>query len=141
MGRGIGSAAGYNQKTLIVCFVMIIIVFGAAAYIINYGFTNTDRDAPLPTTYMVFYELYAEETNVAGTLTVYSGTEVFVILNVNSTGGVFGVPVHPVGDYSVYYVGSDNNINFGPVTFTVNASNTILVDQEYFGVRLTVKTL
>jgi len=136
-----GGAVSYDQKTLVLCFVMVIIICGAAVYIIDYGFTNTDKDEPLPTAYMVFYELYAEETDVIGTLTVYSGTEVFVILNVNSTGAVFGVPTHPVGNYSVYYVGLNNNINFGPVLFNVSEPNTILIDQEYFGIRLTVKTL
>lgn len=141
MRGGVGSAAGYNQKTLIVCFVMVIIVLGAAIYIIDYGFTNTDNETLLPTEYEVFYELYAEEIDVIGTLTVYSGTEVFVTLNVNASGAVFGVPTHPVGNYSVYYVGLNNSINFGPVLFTVSISNALLVDREYFGVRLTVSTL
>lgn len=136
-----GGIVGYNQTSLIVCFVMVIVVFGAAFYIIDYGFTNTDNETPLPTGYEVFYELYAEEIDVTGILTVYSGTEVFVTLNVNDDGAVFGVPTHPVGGYSVYYVGLNNSINFGPVLFTVNAPNILLVDQEYFGVRLTVKTL
>jgi len=139
--RGKGSAVGYNQTTLIACFVMIIILVGAAVYIIDYGLTNTDREALPATGYTVFYELYAEEINVAGTLTVYDGTEVFVVLNVADSGSVSGVPIHPVGNYSVQYVGLNNSVNFGPVTFTVSAPNTILVDQEYFGVRLTVKTL
>lgn len=137
-----GSAVGYNQTTLIACFVMIIILSGAAVYIVDYGFANTDREAPLPTAYAVFYELYAEEISVAGTLTIYNGTEVFVILTVMDTGSILSdIPIHPIGDYSVYYVGSNNSVNFGPVAFTVSAPNTILVDQEYFGVRLTVKTL
>lgn len=136
-----GSRAEYNAGTLVVCFVMIIILSGAAIYIVDYGLSNNEKNGLEPTGHAVFYELYAEEMDVAGTLTVYNGTQVFVILNVTDSGAVFNVPNHPIGGYSVYYIGSNNSINFGPVAFVVLISNTILIDQEYFGVRLTVKTL
>lgn len=143
--RSIKVGTGYRQRhsncTIATCFIMLILVVGSGYYIWNYAITNKGIEEE-PDDYEVSIVMYAPTTNLTGTIRVlFSNGTLFQMLSVDTNGIVSDINRNPQGVYKLYYEGDSNDIVFGPVEYTVLAANTLLVDKDYVGVRLTIRTL
>jgi hypothetical protein len=141
---GIGYRERHGKGTLIPCFIMLIVLSLAIYAIVDYGL-NSDRtnDDDTPDGYRMFYELYSEEYNLTGRLTVYDDFDsIYEVLEVFSDGSISSAKMYPVGTYNVYYAGTDNDVAFGPVEFQVQGPDSLLVDRQIVSdIRLTVSVL
>lgn len=139
-------ADGYRERhsrnTLITCFIMLMIVVGSGYYIITYGLNNHPPEEEEETGFDVAIDLYAPVLNVSGVLRIYTEDgSLFQTLSSDSSGNVPGVLKHPIGNYKLYYDGDTNDVNFGPVLYAVGAPDSLLVDHDYVGIRVTIRTL
>jgi len=65
----------------------------------------------------------------------------FQTASADSSGNVVGVLKHPIGDYKLYYDGDTNDVNFGPVLYSVSSQDSLMIDHDYVGIRVTIRTL
>lgn len=140
-------ASGYRERhsrnTLITCFIMLMIVVGSGYYVITYGLNNSPpEEGEEETGFDVAIELYAPVLNVSGVIRIYNeDSTLFQTLSADSSGNVPGVLKHPIGNYKLYYDGDENDVNFGPVQYAIGMPNSLLVDHDYVGIRVTIRTL
>jgi len=139
---------GYRERhgkgTLIPCFVIMILISGASYYILTNGL---DRNSPADNdnnveTFQLKFELYSESYNVSGRLTVYNDVdEIFEVITMDDEGKGASIKEYLLGEYKVYYLGATNEVEFGPVLFNVQMPDSLLIDRDYVGIRLTVMVL
>ena len=138
---GGGYRERHSRTTLIALSLMLIVVIGSAYYIYTYGWSNNDRDVVI-TDFEVSIGFYCPAENLTGTMTIlYENNSEFVVLEVDENGFIPSTVFHTEGGYKLYYVGLDNGINFGPVTYIVNAQDVLLIDRDFVGVQVTVRTV
>lgn len=143
----------YHKCEAILFCLMIIIVAVAGFYIFNEGLNNRAGDTTTTTTTTptspaegelgMWIDLYTDTgEDLSGILTIRtSDGSIFQTLTVDQHGIVIEeVIAHPIGTYTIDYVGTTNGITFGPVQYNVQYADTLLVDEVYFGVRLTIRT-
>jgi hypothetical protein len=138
---GSGYRERHSRNTLVVFTLMLVIVIGSAYYIYDYGLNNADGDIEV-TEFAVSIGFYATDTNLTGSVRILymTGTE-FQNLTVDSEGVVEGIAMHPIGGYKLYYEGLDNAITFGPIEYNVAAQDTLLIDRDFVGVQVTIRTV
>jgi len=131
----------HSRFTIVTCLLMLIIVAGSGYYIYNYALNNHDDEVVI-TELDISIELYAPATNLTGEVRIlYANGTIFLTLAVNEEGFVADSITHLLGDYKLYYEGIDNAINFGPITYTVAAQDSLLVDRDYLGVRVSIMSI
>ena len=141
MKVGRGYRDRHSRITLITCFVMMFIVIGSAYYIYTYGLSNDDSEVVV-TDFEVSIGFYNPAENLTGTMTVlYENNSQFIVLDVDKDGFIPSTVIHIEGGYKLYYEGLDNGINFGPVAYIVNAQGVLLIDRDFVGVQVTIRTL
>ena len=141
MRTGRGYTERHSRLTLVSCAIMLFIVIGSGYYIISYGMSNRDAETEI-TSFEVDIALYAPDVDTTGVIRVYFSNEsLFLNLTSDSEGNVAGVTNHPSGVYKLYYDGDTNDINFGPITYTVISQNKVLYEDYNFGMRIAIRTL
>lgn len=144
----------YSKFEAILCVSMILIVGFGLIYIIGEGFSNrdiddtTDNDNDVTTTpsleeLSVLIDLYSDSVaDMSGSLTIkQSDGTVYQVLTVDANGIVIeDILLHTKGIYSISYQGTNNDIVFGPIEYDVQNVGMLLVDDLYFGIRITVRT-
>ena len=131
----------HSRATLMAFSLMLIVVIGSAYYIYTYGWSNNDKDVVI-TDFEVSIGFYCPSENLTGVMTIlYENNSEFVVLEVDENGFIPSTVFHTEGGYKLYYVGFDNGINFGPVTYVVNAQDLLLIDRDFVGVQVTIRTV
>ena len=137
---GNGYRERHSRITLAAFSLMLIVVIGSGYYIYTYGFSNNDSDAVV-TDFEVFIGFYKPAENLTANVRIlYENNTVFVILSADAEGFVVNIRQVP-GSYKLYYEGIDNDITFGPVTYTVTGQDTLIVDRDFVGVQVTIRTI
>lgn len=142
MKVGRGYRERHSRTTLISCFIMLVIVVGSGYYIYSYGLSNDDADVVV-TNLSVSIEFYNPAENLTGSVRIlYLNDTAFVAnLLVDADGFIEGDVVHPIGSYKLYYEGLDNAITFGPIEYSVVSQDALLIDRDFVGVQVTIRTL
>lgn len=131
----------HSRTTLLAASLMFIVVIGSAYYIYTYALSNNDRDVVV-TDFEVSIGFYNPAENLTGTMSIlYENNTEFVVLEVDEDGFIPSTVFHTEGGYKLYYVGLDNGINFGPVAYIVNAQDVLLIDRDFVGVQVTIRTV
>jgi hypothetical protein len=140
---GLGYRERHGKGTLIPCFLIMIVLSLSMYYILSTGMGNNGPEGiPGEETYNMHYELYSETYDVSGRLTIYDdGDAIFEVINVDVEGNAVSIKNYTLGTYKVYYLGTDNEVEFGPVIFEIQGPDMLLVDRDYVGIRLTVMVL
>jgi len=137
---GSGYRERHSRTTLIAFSLMLIVVIGSGYYIYTYGLSNNDRDVVI-TDFEVSIGFYNPAENLTANVRIlYENNTVFGNLTANAEGFVVIIRQVP-GSYKLYYEGIDNDITFGPVIYTVTGQNILIVDRDFVGVQVTIRTI
>lgn len=129
----------HDKFTLISCFSMMIILVVAGYFIIGYGL-NSAGEVEARDEFLLKFELYSEDLDFLGNVTIFNVNETFIEELVIGESAMETSRNEYSGTYLLYYAGARNDVHFGPVTIGVHDLGLVL-DSEFFGIRLTVTAI